>query len=269
MTTRSTSPDLPAATPAPTPSPTPVSLAEAPLRQARNSAALWTATGRSRGHEVTRRRGFVAVDGDERAGLRILVQEPDLDPGELAELGELVRGAKGPVNAEDPFGATDLSHLGMRHWQMPVMLRPPGPVAEPALDVVRVREPEELQAAERIVIAGFELTGFEPYRPGELFPTALLGQPGVDVFLALHEGVPAGACVSVVDDGIGSHYWVGTSPDFRSRGVGRAVMLGSLAPLADLPVTLTASKLGRPLYESLGYTVAAPSTWWASVPTTP
>ncbi|MGW4699274.1 GNAT family N-acetyltransferase [Streptomyces sp. NPDC004285] len=265
MTTRSSSADHPTAAAA-TP---PVTLAEAPLRQARNSAALWIATGLSRGHEVVRRRGFVAVDGDERAGTRILVQEPDLDAGELAELGELVRRAAGPVNVEDPFGATDLSHLALRTWQMPVMLRPPGPVAEPSLEVVEVRKPEDLQAAERIVIEGFELTGFEPYRPGELFPPALIEQPGVDVFVALHEGVAAGAGVSVVDDGVGSHYWIGTATAFRSRGVGRAVMLGALAHVADLPVTLTASKLGRPLYESLGYTVAAPSTWWASVPAAP
>ncbi len=242
------------------------------MRQARNSAAFWIATGRARGHEVIRRRGFVAVDGDERAGLRILIQESDLDPGELAELSglsERARRAARPVNAEDPFSSTDLSHLGMRSWRMPVMLRGPGPVGEPELDVIRVRRAEDLQAAERIVIEGFELAGFEPYRPGELFPTALIEQPGVDVFVALRDGVAAGACVSVVDDGIGSHYWVGTSPAFRSSGVGRAVMLGSLAHLADLPVTLTASKLGRPLYESLGYTVAAPSTWWASAPATP
>ncbi|WP_190155566.1 GNAT family N-acetyltransferase [Streptomyces litmocidini] len=252
MTTRSTSVGRPGS----------VALAEAPTLQARNSAALWTATGRCRGHEVVRRRGFVAVDGDERAGLRILIQEPGLDPAEVDELSELARRAAGPVHAEDPFSSTDLSHLGMRSWQMPVMLRRPGPVGEPALDVIRVRRTEDLRAAEQIVIEGFELDGFTPYRPGELFPASLIEQPGVDVFLASHDGVPAGASVSVVDDGIGSHYWVGTSPAFRSRGVGRAVMLGSLAHLADLPVTLTASKLGRPLYESLGYTVAAPSTWW-------
>ncbi|MFF7989768.1 GNAT family N-acetyltransferase [Kitasatospora xanthocidica] len=243
----------------------PVSLAEAPMRQARNSAAFWTAIGRSRGHEVIRRRGFLAVDGDERAGLRVLIQEPDLDPGELAELSELVRWAAGQVYVEDPFSSTDLNHLGMRNWQMPIMLRLPGPVAEPALDVVRVRRPEDLQTAERVVIEGFELDGFEPYRPGELFPTALIEQPGVDVFIASIDGETAGACVSVLDDGVGSHYWVATSSAFRSRGVGRAVMLGALAHLADLPATLTASQLGRPLYESLGYTVATPSTWWASL----
>ncbi|WP_318208101.1 GNAT family N-acetyltransferase [Streptomyces sp. SJL17-1] len=255
MTTRSTSADQPTSV---------MTSAQAPMRQARNSAAFWAATGRCRGHEVIRRRGFVAVDGGMRAGLRILIQEPVLDPDELAESSELVRRAAGPVNVEDPFGSTDLSHLGMRSWQMPVMLRPPGPVDEPALDVIRVRRPEDLQAAERIVIEGFELAGFTPYHPGELFPAALIEQPGVDVFVALHDGVPAGAGVSLVGDGVGSHYWVGTASAFRSRGVGRAVMLGSLAHMADLPVTLTASKLGRPLYESLGYTVAAPSTWWAS-----
>ena len=55
-----------------------LSSSDAPLRQARNSAAFWATTGRVRGHEVLRRRGFLAVVGDGRAGLRILIQEPDL-----------------------------------------------------------------------------------------------------------------------------------------------------------------------------------------------
>lgn len=241
-----------------------VALAEASLRQARNSAAFWAATGRSRGHEVIRRRAFLAVAGDERAGLRILIQEPALAAGELAEITALAGQAAGPVDVEDPFSATDLHHLNMRSWQMPVMLRQPGPVAKPAMDVVRVSGEEELYAAERAVIAGFELTRFEPYRAGEMFPVALLEQPGVDVFVAYLDGEVAGACVTVVDDGLGSHYWVGTPPAFRSRGVARAVMLGSLAGLVDLPVTLTASKMGRPLYESLGFATGAPSTWWSS-----
>ncbi|MEJ3744864.1 GNAT family N-acetyltransferase [Actinomycetes bacterium KLBMP 9797] len=242
----------------------PAALAEAPLRQARNSAAFWTATGRARGHEVIRRRGFLAVAGDERAGLRVLIQEPDLAVDEVAEITGLASGAAGPVGVEDPFSSTDLSHLGIRSWQMPVMLRQPGPVAPPAMDVVRVRDEEDLRAAERAVIAGFELTSFEPYRGGEMFPVALLEQPGVDVFVARLDGDVAGACVTVVDSGLGSHYWVGTPPAFRSRGVGRAVMLGSLAHLVDLPVTLTASRLGKPLYESLGFIAATPSTWWSS-----
>ncbi|MEV4346417.1 GNAT family N-acetyltransferase [Actinoplanes sp. NPDC049596] len=239
-------------------------LIDAPRLQARNSAAFWAATGRARGHRLIRRPGFLAVAGDERAGLRILIQEPAVTAGELSEIAGLIRGAPGPVDAEDPFSATDLSHLFARSWQMPVMLRPPGPVETPALEVVRVRDEPGLHAAERAVIAGFELSRFEPYRPGELFPRALLDQPGMAIFLALIDGAPAGACVTVTADGLASHYWVGTPPAHRSRGVGRAVMLGSLAPVAHLPVTLTASKLGRPLYESLGFTAATPATWWSS-----
>ncbi|MEU0563593.1 GNAT family N-acetyltransferase [Dactylosporangium sp. NPDC006015] len=239
---------------------------EAPLRQARNSAAFWAATGRARGHEVVRRPGYLAVVGDARAGVRVLIQRAGLDAGEVAEITDLAARAAGPVDVEDPFSATDLTHLGMRTWQMPVMLRRPGPVDGPAMEVIRARDEEDLHAAERAVIEGFELSRFEPYRGGELFPSALIEQPGVDVFVARLDGEVAGACVTVLDDGLGSHYWVGTPPKFRSRGVGRAVMLGSLAHLTGVPVTLTASRLGRPLYESLGFTVTSPSTWWSSTP---
>ena len=235
--------------------------ADAPLRQARNSAAFWAATGRSRGHEVIRRPGFLAVAGDERAGLRVLIQEAGVDADEITDLA---KQAAGPVDIEDPFSSTDLSHLGLRTWQMPVMLRQAGPVAAPHMDVVRVRDEEQLAAAERAVIEGFELTRFEPHRAGEMFPMALLDEPGVDVYVARLDGEVAGACVTVVDNGFGSHYWVGTPSAFRSRGVGRAVMLGSLADLVDVPVTLTASRLGRPLYESLGFVAASPATWWSS-----
>lgn len=239
-------------------------LADAPRLQARNSAAFWAATGRSRGHEVLSRRGFLAVLGDERAGLRVLIQEPDLTAEELVELGDLRRGAAGPVDMEDPFSTADLAHLGMGSWQMPVMLRGPGAVEAPAVAVQRVRDEPDLYGAERAVIESFGLDRFEPYRPGELFPKALLDEPGVGIFIARVDGTVAGACVTVAANGFGSHYWVGTTESARSRGIGRAVMLGSLEPLTRVPVTLTASKLGVPLYEKLGFTAATPSTWWSS-----
>ncbi|MDN3242489.1 GNAT family N-acetyltransferase [Glycomyces tritici] len=243
---------------------TPARLADAPRLQARNSAAFWAATGRSRGHEVIRRRGFLAVAGDERAGLRVLIQEPDLTADELAEMAGLAREAAEPVDMEDPFSATELGHLGMGSWQMPIMLRPPGGVEPAAVPVQRVRSESDLHGAERAVIESFGLHRFEPYRPGEMFPAALLDEPGVELFVARVDGEVACACVTVAANGFGSHYWVGTTEAARSRGIGRAVMLGSLAPLAQIPVTLTASKLGVPLYEKLGFASAAPSTWWSS-----
>ncbi|MFD0559444.1 hypothetical protein FB566_0086 [Stackebrandtia endophytica] len=233
-------------------------------RQARNSAAYWAATGRSRGHRVVERDGFLAVVGDVRAGTRVLIQRPDLSRREVTEIRALFDDAAGPFDVEDPFSVTDLIDTGMRSWQMPIMVRAAGPVDPPQLDVVRVADEAGLAAAERVVISGFELSRFEPHRPGEMFPVALLEEPGVAVFIAIIEDAVAGACVTVEDDGVGSHYWVGTPAGLRSRGVGRAVMLGSLAPLSRVPVTLTASRLGRPLYESLGYVAATDSTWWSS-----
>lgn len=235
----------------------------APLRQARNSAAFWNATGLARGHEVIRRRSFLAVNGDERSGLRILMQSPNPGSEDLAELTALVRRSGGPVDAEDPFSSADLSHLGLAPRQMPIMLRQPGPAPVPTMDVIRVDRNDHLQTAERIVIEGFSLTRFQPHRPGEIFPPALAGYPGVDLFLAVHRGAPIGACVAVVNDGFGSLYWVATLPDHRSRGVGRALMHASLAHLRGLPVTLTSSRLGKPLYESLGFTPATAATWWS------
>ncbi len=235
------------------------------LLQARNSAAFWAATGAARGHEVIRRRSFLAVAGDERSGLRILMQASDPGPDDIDELTQLVRRAAGPVDAEDPFSSTDLSSLGLSSWQMPIMLRQPGPAPAPVpgMKVFRVDGDDHLQAAERVVIEGFSLSRFEPHCPGELFPSALPKRPGVDLFLAVDHGTPVGACVAVVEDGCGSIYWVATLPEHRSRGVGRALMQASLAHLGDMPVTLTSSRLGRPLYESLGFTPGTDATWWS------
>lgn len=238
-----------------------VSVDNIPLLQARNSAAYWAATGEARGNTLVRRPGYLAVVGGGRAGTRVLIQEPGLAADEVDELTSLVRETEGPVDLEDPYSATDLAHLGLRNWQMPVMWRAPGPAAPPDLDVVRAVDPDDLIAAERIVIESFGLARFQPPSPGDLFPPGLVERDDVDVYLALVDDQPAGACVTMSADGIGSHYWVGTTETFRSRGVGRAVMLGSLL---DQPLTLTASRLGRPLYESLGYVEAGMSTWYSS-----
>jgi hypothetical protein len=241
-----------------------VSLDDAPLLQARNSAAFWAATGEARGDQLIRRPGYLAAVGGPRAGTRVLIQRPGLDVEEIDEITSLVRQAPGPVDLEDPFSATDLDHLGLRSWQMPVMVREPGPATPPGLDVVRAHDPDSLIAAERIVIDSFGLTRFQPHRPGDLFPPGLVEQTGATVYLVVIDAQPAGACITMSEDGVGSHYWVGTPETFRSRGVGRAVMLAGIGDLQNQPLTLTASRLGRPLYESLGYVTAGMSTWYSS-----
>lgn len=74
--------------------------------------------------------------------------------------------------------------------------------------------------------------------------------------------MPAGACLTVSDDSTVGLYWMTTLPEHRSRGVGRALLHGALNHQADLPMTLTAARAGRPLYDSLGFVPVADARWW-------
>jgi GNAT superfamily N-acetyltransferase len=143
------------------------------------------------------------------------------------------------------------------------MIRYPGePVAPPAIDVRRVETPAQLRIAERIVVDGFALERFQPYEPGVAFPDPLLGL--VELFVADLDGEPAGACLTVPEDDVAGVYWVTTMPRFRSRGLGRALMHAVLRRYDDRPVTLAASRLGRPLYESLGFDDLGDAWWWTA-----
>ncbi|SCG68001.1 Acetyltransferase (GNAT) domain-containing protein [Micromonospora echinaurantiaca] len=228
-----------------------------------NAAALWTALAETRRHPVTRRPGFLAVHGDDRAGLRVLLRTPEPAADDLAEIAALVRErSAGPVTVEDPFGGADLTGSGLTPRNLPVMIRPPAPVPAPSLRVTPVDDPERLATVERVVVSGFPLSRLQPYRPGEAFPVALLDRPGVRFLLAEVDGVPAGACLTVRAE-VAGLYWMTTLPEHRSRGVGRALLHAVLAELAGSPVTLTASRAGRPLYDSLGFRPVGRATWWS------
>jgi GNAT superfamily N-acetyltransferase len=230
----------------------------------RNAAAFWTSLARTRGHELVRRPGFLAVEGRGRAGLRALLLSPDPAPGEIAELSALVRlRSAGQAVVEDPYGSLDLSGLGLADRHLPVMIRDGAmETAAPAHEVVPVERVDQLGTAEEIVVHGFPLTAFQPYRAQEVFPEKLLGYEGVHLFLVKRDGVPAGACYTLDDGTVVGLYWVTTLPEQQSRGVGRALMNAVLRRFAGRPVTLSAAKAGKPLYDSLGFETVGTGTWW-------
>jgi len=226
-----------------------------------NAAAMWTAVGRARGYELVNGDGYLLID-DERLGLRCLLLSAT--PGDLSvPTSHVLARAGGPVTVEDPFGGVDLASIGLHARQLPVMGRPSGPAEPAGLDVVRVVTPEQLRVAERIIVDGFPLEQFAPYREGEAFPSSMLQQAGVAFFIAEQEGEPVGACLTLDDGVVCGFYWVTTAPEHRSTGVGRALMNGALAQLPPRPITLTASRAGRPLYESMAFTHLGTSTWWS------
>ena len=126
-----------------------------------------------------------------------------------------------------------------------------------------------LLEADRIVVEGFPLTSYQPYRPGRLLPAGLLGMPHISVFVADHLGKPGGTCMTVKDaHGVGGVYWVAVLPEHRRVGIGRALMLAAMRELAGLPMVLCATSQGAPLYRKLGFETALESTYWqASKPT--
>lgn len=225
------------------------------LRQAcENAVAMWTTLAHARGDRVLDRPGFTAIDG-RRFRIMLRTGEPDESTTqELTELARVKRADGRTVVVEDPFRVLDLDDLGMTAGQLPVMVREPAPVPD-AGTVTRVRTAAELAVAEDLVVRGFPLEEYQPLEPGHVFPAALLEQA---VFLKDGEG----ACVTMDHGGVGGVYWVTTLPEHRSKGVGRALMHAVLRHFEDRPVTLTAARAGKPLYDKLGFTTLGDANWW-------
>jgi GNAT superfamily N-acetyltransferase len=234
----------------------------------RNAAAFWAAVARTRGHELVQQPGLMAVVGDEHAGIRVLILDRSPDQGVQATIDELLPDhAELPVVVEDQFATLNLEHYGLVEKRLPVMVRDesaaPTAVHPSALIVDAVESTEQLRAAESIVVHGFDLPRMQPYQPGQAFPDDLLWYPGVRLFVAHHDGQPAGACLTVNEGTCAGIYWVTTLPAHRSEGVGRAIMQAALEHLAPLPASLTATAAGEPLYRSMGFRHVADAAWWS------
>ena len=247
-----------------------------------NAEVLWRAFAAARGHRIIDEPGWLAVDaGNDIGGTRVILRGPVTGAVPRASLNRLVEGASQPVVVEDPFATIDLRAQGLARRALSVMgagpfggdAIPPDavPTAERSGIIVRRVEGDEglLLVAERIVVEGFPLTSYQPYRPGRLLPVGLLKMSHISVFVADHLGKLGGTCMTVKDDnGVGGVYWAAVLPKHRRVGIGRALMLAAMRELAGLPMVLCATSQGAPLYRKLGFETALESTYWqASNPT--
>jgi GNAT superfamily N-acetyltransferase len=195
--------------------------------------------------------------------------EPDLTVREVAG-AMLPRTEAGRRVVEDTSGSLDLASHGFRErFRLPVMVRDPQPFSEnggrrrDALTVAEaVSDPEHLATAERIMFAVFPPARVEPTMRGLIQPPRVLGIDGWCVWLTHRSGVPAGAAYTFHDGTSVGVYQVTTLSEHRGHGVARATMAAILDRYGDVPMTLTATGQGRPLYEQLGFRVIETAIWW-------
>lgn len=235
-----------------------------------NAETLWHAFAAARGHCVIDEPAWLMVDaGSDVGGTRVILRRAVVGGADLTSMNRLVESASRPICVEDPFGAIDLRAQGLAPGALSVMGAGPltanaiPNVDRPDIVVRLVQGRRRLLDADRIVVDGFPLATYQPYKPGRMLPPGLLNLPHVSVFVAEFLGVPAGACMTVKDaHGVGGVYWVTVSPAHRCAGIGRALMLAAMRELVGMPMILSATMQGEPLYRKLGFETALVSTYW-------
>lgn len=224
---------------------------EAPLH-ARNLAAFEIALARAGGWPYEEGDGWVAAD----AAVDSL----------FFSFCVLTRDGAGPRPTVYEGRPGPVGWLVMDMWGRPADGDPPAPVlmrrhpaplpasADPRVLVART--PQELRLVERALAVGLE-------QPA-LRRDPLLGDDLLDGRTACVAGLVDGepvACAVAHDDGTSiGVYLVGTAIPHRGRGLGAATTAAALAALPLRPALLTATTVGRPVYERLGFTAVGRAT---------
>jgi GNAT superfamily N-acetyltransferase len=105
------------------------------------------------------------------------------------------------------------------------------------------------------------------YGTGDSFQR-MLGRGPLDpdhVYIARVDGRPAASVVTQDHDGDCSVWWVASVPEARGRGLAAGLMRRALADGRERGcevTTLQATKLGRPVYERLGYRALGAIEMW-------
>jgi ribosomal protein S18 acetylase RimI-like enzyme len=194
--------------------------------------------------------------------------DDQLDPDELLGRARSFFGARGRGFAvwaragteEDRDLIAALERAGLRKvFAMPEMVldRAPQPCPLPGgVELRRVSSPEEAADYWDVAADAYATNGF----PKEVFAfynrSEGLWADGVAAFLGLVDARPAGIAMTIVNHGVAGIYWVGTRPEARGRGVGRALTTVGVEAGLELGgelVSLQASTLGRPIYERIGF----------------
>jgi GNAT superfamily N-acetyltransferase len=236
----------------------------------RNAAAMWEALAVGHGEVLVGTEAVRIVAPSPYHALRALILDPARDrPKTVQHLANAVLPQTGLPRriVEDASGELDLTEHGFQpQFRMAVMGRRPGttqvPADRPGTTAAMVGDVEALTVAEKILSAVFPPAAGARERGGRSQPPGVLDIPGWRVWLGYRSCVPAGAAYTYHDGTSVGVYQVATLPEHRGHGVARAVLGAILDAYPDVPVTLTATEQGRPLYEEFGFETLSEAVWW-------
>lgn len=144
------------------------------------------------------------------------------------------------------------------------MVRLPGgksPPAPPELRIVQIDDAATLADAERVVIEGYPAPELQPFRPGAMWDTRILGGP-LHIWVGYADGRAVTTGMAYVDERVTGVYVIATLEQARGHGYGAAITARCIAVDPLKPAVLQASDLGQPVYRRLGFVDVAPYTLW-------
>lgn len=161
-------------------------------------------------------------------------------------------------DVDRPRGLVELESSGWRRKDDPT----PGmtlamPASHPApptrLTIVEVRLPSQLVAFREAAFRGF---GY-PVTAAHIFLNdQLLAMPQVRLYSGLVDGVVVATSMLIATGDVAGIYWVATIEEQRGRGYGEALTWAAVVGGRELGcgiVSLQASKMGRRVYERMGF----------------
>ena len=153
---------------------------------------------------------------------------------------------------------------------IPGMVLDPIPNARPrpprALKIRRVRSPKEVDDHLQTGAVGFGAPQdyFDVWKPGILAGASGPWSRGSS-YIGYAGGKPASTSLMIRTGDVAGIYFVSTLPEFRRRGFGEAMTWRAVADgrAAGCKLScLQASKMGRPIYERLGFRVVEEYSEW-------
>jgi ribosomal protein S18 acetylase RimI-like enzyme len=179
---------------------------------------------------------------------------------------DFARRAGGPFLLYSVFPTPDLRPMGMDPvGHPPCMVRMPQPSAltpPDGLTIARVTNPQQLADFERVLVEAYPVSDLIPWRGGCFMNKLLLAHNRWHLFVGYVDSLPVATAASFVSDQVVDVTLVTCRPEFRGRGIGRAVTQAAVDADTTKPALLIASDDGQPVYRSMGFRSLTRFTLW-------